>query len=347
MERISTLVRRAALLIVVPTALAAQTDRRVQLRLDTAEAVAVLELLRDPASADAWTRLFASEGYRRLVAREAAMRRAFTDSAFVDFVRSDTLRARAGALRATLSAWERADLLAAAARAMAYLPAQARIVATVYPVIKPRTNTFVWETRGPNPAIFLYLDPAVTPEEFVNTVAHELHHIGYASVRGPADSLAALLPDRVRPVATWIGALGEGFAMLAAAGGPDVHPHAASPVDVRARWDADVARFNGDLRILDRFLGDILAGRYPTADSIQAVAAGFFGEQGPWYTVGWRVAVAIERAFGRDELIRCMTDPHRLLSTYNRAAAQSSPGRADRLAQWSAEVVEALAPRGR
>ena len=32
-----------------------------------------------------------------------------------------------------------------------------------------------------DPAIFLYLDPTETKEEFENTLAHELHHIGYGS----------------------------------------------------------------------------------------------------------------------------------------------------------------------
>jgi hypothetical protein len=49
-------------------------------------------------------------------------------------------------------------------------------------------------------------------------------------------------------VLNWIGGFGEGFAMLAAAGGPDVHPHAVSASDERARWDKDVANFNDDLK---------------------------------------------------------------------------------------------------
>ena len=50
-----------------------------------------------------------------------------------------------------------------------------------------------------------------------------------------------------------IGAFGEGFAMLAAAGGPDVHPHAVSSPEERARWDKDMLNFNDDLKKVECF----------------------------------------------------------------------------------------------
>ncbi|HEX9164413.1 MAG TPA: DUF5700 domain-containing putative Zn-dependent protease [Gemmatimonadales bacterium] len=327
---------------VVPGAAQSPADR-VQLRLDTVQAAAVLALVegRPAAAPGAWQALFTSEGYRRLQTREAAMRRAFTDSSFAAFVRSDGLASRAPALRAALRAWAGADLQRAAARALAYLPADARIRATVYLVIKPQTNSFVWEVQT-DPAIFLYLDPAVSPAQFENTVAHELHHIGFASVRARRDAALAALAPAARAAAGWMGAFGEGFAMLAAAGGPGVHPHADSPAEDRARWDRDVARFNQDLGTLEAFFGDILAGRLATPDTIQAVAANFYGIQGPWYTVGWKMAAVIEERFGRDELIRCMTDPRRLLRRYNDAAAPYDRAGRDSLALWSPGLLDAL-----
>jgi hypothetical protein len=48
--------------------------------------------------------------------------------------------------------------------------------------------------------------------------------------------------------------------------------------------------------------------------------ASFFGTQGPWHTVGWKMAVTIEVVYGRTRLIDCMCDQRRLLSTYNEAA---------------------------
>jgi hypothetical protein len=324
----------------------AHPSDRVRLRLDTTEAVAALAILEArraggaPAEADR-QRLLSSQGYQRLKTREAAMRRAFTDSSFSAFLHSDSLGRRSGELRHALTAWEAADLRAAAARALAYLPDDARIAATVYVMIKPRTNSFVWDVET-NPAIFLYLDPSRTQSQFANTVAHELHHIGFASVRARTDSLLAGLPDSVKTAAEWIGAFGEGFAMLAAAGGPDVHPHAESPAADRARWDNDMARFNQDLRTLEEFFRDVISRRLATPDTVRAVAASFYGIQGPWYTVGWRMAVLIEKAFGRDELIRCMTDPRRLLERYNEAAAAQNRAQRDSLAQWSPELIAAL-----
>jgi hypothetical protein len=58
---------------------------RVALRLDTAEAVAVLGILQHQASAravsdSAWRALFATEGYMRLEAREASVHRDFSEA---------------------------------------------------------------------------------------------------------------------------------------------------------------------------------------------------------------------------------------------------------------------------
>jgi hypothetical protein len=317
-------------------------QERIALTLDTAQAAAVLALLEHggtgvAASDPRWQRLFASEGHGRLKDREAGMGRPFADSTFVAFVRSDTLRARRAALRRTLDAWSRASVVGAANRALAYLPDEARIRATIYLVIKPRTNSFVWDVDR-NPAIFLYVDPTVTTSQFENTVAHELHHIGFASVQAATDSLRASIPDSARHVAIRLGAFAEGFAMLAAAGGPQVHPHAASAAADRARWDRDVARFDDDLRALERFFLDALAGRI-AKDSVGTVAATFYGVQGPWYTVGWTMGVTIERAFGRAELIRCMRDPRRALGRYNDAVRLGPVGAG---ATWSPSLIAAF-----
>jgi hypothetical protein len=337
-----------SLFMAVPSVAQTGAGDRTRLRLDTTEAVTVLEIMAAHSSGRAlskedWNRLYSSAGYRRLKAREAAMHRDFTDSTFATFVLSDTLGRRAAALRRSLRAWEQADLATAADRALRYLPPDARITATVYIVIKPRTNSFVWDLET-DPAIFLYLDPAVSRPKFENTVAHELHHIGFASVGGRTDSILSALPDSVRAAAEWIGAFGEGFAMLAAAGGPHVHPHAVSPAADRRRWDRDVAHFNRDLRTLEKFFQDVISRRLATPDTVSAAASAFYGEQGPWYTVGWKMAVMIEKRFGRAELIRCMTDPARLIQRYNAAAAEYNQSHRDRLARWSPDLVANLVP---
>ena len=331
---------------------AQQSSDRLQLRFDPSEAEAVLAIVAKhqagrPVADDDWQQLFATEPYQRLKRRETALHTpyALSDSEFKLFVLSDSVVAAAPALRQTLDAWKRADLRASAARAFAYLPADARIRAKVYPVIKPGINSFVYETST-DPAIFLYLDPDVPGPGFENTVAHELHHIGYATVSARGDSaIAALAPD-AHAAAEWVAAFGEGFAMLAAAGGPDVHPHAVSAAAERARWDRDMANFGPDLLKVQQFLLDIIAGKLKTEADRARVGYSFFGVQGPWYTVGWKIAVTIEHRFGRARLIDCMLDPRRVLAVYNQAAAEQNAAGGERLPLWSPDLLQALGIAG-
>ena len=273
------------------------------------------------------------------------MRRAFEDTDFKAFVLSDALAERAQALEETLERWKRADIGASARLALAYLPRGATIRAKIYPVIKPRENSFVFEVKD-NPAIFLYLDPQVSRAKFENTLAHELHHIGYGSgcpAQRTAEAIARL-PASTQTVIRLIGAFGEGFAMLAAAGGPDIHPHAVSSAEERARWDHDVANFNIDLKKVDAFFLDIMNSRL-TNEQVQETTSSFFGVQGPWYTVGWKMSVLIEKTYGRARLIQCICDQRRLLTTYNRAARKHNRRSAGQLALWSGDLLKNISPR--
>ena len=320
---------------------------QVNVRLVTDEAEAVLNVLakrkanHDIAEAD-WQRIFQSEGYVRLKKRETSMQRSFEDPDFKTFVLSDELARRAPALEETLARWKTADITGAARLALAYLPKDAQIRAKIYPVIKPRENSFVFDVSN-DPAIFLYLDPAKSREQFENTLAHELHHIGYGStcpLKSASDEIKKL-PMNSQIALKLVGAFGEGFAMLAAAGGPAVHPHAVSPADDRVRWDKDVANFDADLKKVEAFFLDII-GEKLTEDQIQKTAFSFFGIQGPWYTVGWKMSVVIEKTFGRAKLIECFCDQRKLLATYNEAAAQHNRTSTKPIALWSKSIVDAL-----
>jgi hypothetical protein len=320
-------------------------DRAVDVAVVCDEAEAVLAVLakrksgREVVEGD-WRRLFSSEGYVRLKRRETGMGRAFEDAEFKAFVLSDELASRAAALEETLARWRRADVTGAARRALEYLPEGARIRAKIYPSIKPRDNSFVFEVKT-DPAIFLYLDPAVSAARLENTLAHEFHHIGFGTCCPTREAASEIerLPEGAREALGWTSAFGEGMAMLAAAGGPDVHPHAASPVEDRERWDRDVARFDEDLRKVERFLLDVATGKLDEK-AARETGFSFFGVQGPWYTVGWRMAATIEKTFGRERLIECMRDGRKLLPTYNEAAA-----RHDRMAVWSRELLSAIGSR--
>jgi hypothetical protein len=321
----------------------------IQLKLNPDEAEAVLAILDKQAARNAltdsdWQHLFLTEPYIRLKKREAAMHRDFTDDDFKKFVLSPELAAKATVLRHTLDAWRRADLIASARRVLAYLPDQAHISAKVFPVIKPVTNSFVFETDT-DPTIFLYLDPEESAAKFENTVAHELHHIRYASIKSLAEEKQKDLPPNVKPAVDWMGAFGEGFAMLAAAGDPDADPHAASSPEEHARWEHDMANFNQDVGSLQDFFLDVMNQRLVGKDKINEKAYTFFGVQGPWYTVGYKMAVIVEKRYGRKRLIECMLDPRELLATYNRAAAALNTGAQEKLALWSPELMQKIGLR--
>lgn len=302
---------------------------RVDLTFDDAEARAALGILDLHAAKRAvpearYRALFATRGYRRLVAREEGMGRALTEADMRAHLADAAVVARARLLRETLTRWSRADLDRAARRALAYLPAQTPIRATVYPAIKPRQNSFVFELDT-DPAIFLALDPEVTAAKLENTVGHELHHVGFAGAcpEVPADTPAGA-------ARRWIGAFGEGIAMLAAAGGPDVHPHAVSAAADRERWDRDMQKVPADLAAVDAFLRSVAAGSL-AGDAATEQARAFYGEQGPWYTVGYHLAVTIERAAGRQALVAALCDGPALLAAYNRAAPAGGPRFSDEL----------------
>ena len=312
----------------------------VQVVMVSDEADAVLSVLAKRAEGrpleDAdWSRIFHSEGYQRLVKREQSMQRPLDEAKFKAFVLSEELLARSAALRRTLAQWQGLDAGSAGQKALVYLPDGAKIQARIYPVIKPASNSFVFEGN----AIFLSLDPLKTPEVVENILVHELHHIGYGSAFPAAPAKAALeaLPEGTRQAYNWISAFGEGMAMLAAAGGPDVHPHVVSPAEDRARWDRDMAQFDPDLRKVELFLLAVAQGRL-RGEAAQTQGMAFFGTQGPWYTVGWRMAVTIEQAFGRPVLLYCMKDPRLLLPTFNRAVL----ARKETCAVWSPELLRVL-----
>lgn len=326
-----------AVSVLVTLALATSGSGAAEVRIDARQPAAVLAIAEAAAAGrevteEAWDRLFQSEGYVRIKEREAGMGRPFTDDDFRAFILHPELARRAPELRRALATWDAVDVAPAAAMALAYLPPGTPLRATIYPSIHPRRNSFVHDLAT-DPAIFMALNPDDTREKLLNTLAHELHHVGFE----------AACPDRPRsPEAVrWLGAFGEGWAMLAAAGGPDIHPHAVSTPAERERWDRDMARVDEDLWRLEAFFLDVLDGRIAGPD-IQATAMSFFGVQGPWYTVGWMMAATVERAFGRHALVAGICDPVRLLTQYQEAArAEATAGGAD-AALWSDELLRRL-----
>lgn len=323
----------------------------VSIKVITDQAEAVLSILKKKKANKTitdrdWQKLFSSEGYVRLKKRQESFNRPFEEADFKTFVLSDELVARTELLEKTLMNWKKADTLKAAERALKYLPEGSQIKAKIYPVIKPTDNSFVFEVKT-DPAIFLYLDPAVSKEKFENTLAHELHHIGYGGSCPSAQTKEEIskLPENTQNAIGWSGAFGEGLAMLAAAGSPDIHPHAVSSAEERERWDRDLANFNEDLRKIEKFLLDVANGKL-NEEEAGKVGFSFFGTQGPWYTVGWKMAVLIEKTYGRGRLIECICDQRKLLPTYNEAAAKHNKSAKEKLNLWSESLVEKIKTTG-
>jgi hypothetical protein len=312
----------------------------VDVRIISDEADAALGVLnarlqgRTPAPA-VWDRLFSSDGYQHLVEREGSMGRPLTDSGFRAFLMSDSALHLGPALAHVLPALEQVDVSGAAALALSYLPPGTPLRARLYLEIKHSTNSFVFTGRDSIRAIFLYVEPDQSPAQLKNTLAHELHHIGLNAAC--PDLPFAHVSAAQRMLLRYLGAFGEGQAMLAAAGSPSAHPHAADDDTVRARWDHDVANAALDVEELSRFFTSVLDGEVASADSVQSHASTYFGAQGPWYTVGWLMAATIERELGRDALIGSLCEPTRFIARYNDAVLKHACGAA--LPMWNAQLV--------
>lgn len=300
---ISTIVIGVTVAALFTSSAFAQPSSRVNLNLDSSEAEAVLAILDKRAlhehvtDAD-WQKLFSTTPYRRLRQGETSMGQPFTDEEFMKFV--TTLDARPEQLRQTLGEWQSVDARVVAQRPLTYLPPQATIHADVYPVIKAQSNSFVFEPYTA-PALSLYLDRKKTRAQLENTSAHEAHHVGLASVDAAYEERIKSIPENTRQAAHWMGAFREGMAVLAAAGSPDVHPLADFSESYRSVWDLETKRFPANLDELNQFFLETVRGDLLN-DAVQHQGRIFFGNGGgPWYTVGYRVAVTIEREFGRTD----------------------------------------------
>ncbi|MBA4318626.1 MAG: hypothetical protein C0412_09510, partial [Flavobacterium sp.] len=288
-----------------------------------------------------WQKLFLSEGYLRLKKREEAMKSAFTDSDFKSFVLSDTLRRKMKKMEKTLEEWKKVNIAEPVKMTLAYLPQGSTIKAKIFIEIKPRSNSFVFDLAT-DPAIFLYLDTEVSKENFINILAHELHHVGYNQNCGKEFEKSIMsLPENQIKVINWIGAFGEGFAMVAAAGGADVDPHLHSPEEDRKRWNKDVMNFNDDLKKVETFFLDVLNGKL-TGAAVSNKAMEFFGIQGPWYTVGWKMSMVIEKIYGHNKLLECIVDQRKLLPTFNKAVIEYNKKYNEKLCTWSDSLIKSI-----
>ena len=139
----------------------------------------------------------------------------------------------------------------------------------------------------------------------------------------------------------WTGAFGEGLAVLAAPGSPEVAPNQYGPPETKLgpRYE----QFQPGSRSLERI--------FPRSDrrTLQGNAANqkaytFFGDiQGldTRLATRWRPCSS---SFGRASLMECMLDRRLLLQRYNHAAEELNASGKDRLALWSPQVLKAVLP---
>ncbi|WP_147452419.1 DUF5700 domain-containing putative Zn-dependent protease [Corallococcus praedator] len=328
--------------------LGATPAARLDIRWDTSEADAALAILEkgEAASPSDWKKLFRSKCFVRLEAREVALGKTLGTPRTVDLeafrrhLTNPEVRSQRATFLRSLQEWKKTDLESLSRKVQRFLPTGSPQSFTLCPMIKPQDNSFVFDLGGKEPSIFLYLDPNLTQPQFEVMVAHESHHVGLGGHKRP-DLLAKVetQSQQVQDACQWMGAFGEGFAMLAAAGGPDAHPHAVSKVEDRERWDRDIANFPQHFAELDAFFVSILEGRLK-GDALRQQAARFYGpEQGPWYTVGYQMAVLVERHLGHARLLQCMEDPRLLPGAYEEATAKAGGTRP----HWNAKLLERLA----
>ncbi len=343
-----------ALVAFSEASLAAQEDHAsaISLRIITDQPEAALDILdkraRGEAIAEAdWQRHRETEGYRRLKKRSESFGATEFHAKFESFLgEAPGVLASREALRGTVEDWSRLALDGVGRLALAYLPEGATLRGPIYPVIKKSTNSFVFELDT-DPAIFLYVDPEVGAAKFANTLTHELHHIGSNSACGELPGVEQLNPD-VRNAVDWLSGFGEGLAMLAAAGGPEVDPQAASDPEQKATWARNLARFDEDLVRLEAFFLDVAAGKLSDEERRQQ---GFTlintdeAPQGAFYTVGWQMAAMVEQSLGREIIVRSVCDPRELLVAYNQVASASAAETAPPPALWSEMLLAKL--RGR
>jgi hypothetical protein len=68
--------------------------------------------------------------------------------------------------------------------------------------------------------------------------------------------------------------------------------------------------------------------------------------QGPFYTVGWKMAAIMERAHGRGEVVEAVCDPRRLLVRYDESARAYPRPDAEPLPLWSETFLRRIGAGG-
>jgi hypothetical protein len=168
-------------LMIIAWGLAAAEETHIRAVFDEADAaLAIMDSLNagDSVTEAQWDALWQSEGYTRLLARQASMggEKGFGDKLSAWLQDPENYR-RVENIRFAVEGYRSFEADTAGNRAAAYLPEGVVLEASFYPVIKHTTNTFVYDLQN-DPAIFMYVNPDNSPVFVESVLTHELHHVG-------------------------------------------------------------------------------------------------------------------------------------------------------------------------
>lgn len=292
-------------------------------------------------SKEHWNKLFHTQGFQLLEKRESEMNEGIKKSEFKGYIIDKIASDGYLPYEKSLDKLNKLDLDEIIESTKDYLPDNTNLDTDIIPVIKPQKNSFIHKIND-KLVLFLYLEPDIIKEKMENKLIHELHHIGFDYVYQNSDYSYLLKP--AQKVIEWTNAFGEGFAMLAAAQGLENHPNKFDE-DLKSKWDKNMENYNKDFHKIQNFLLTILEGHF--ADERKLYNRGFQlmtnnGGQGSWYTVGYKIAVVIEKTASRDLLIKCMQDLTQLYCHYNRLVKQYNKKQNKNLHKWDQKIINVL-----
>ncbi len=318
----------------------------MSLNLITDEVEILIEILKrkvnnKPINKEQWDELFNSIGFKMLARRETEMNEGIDKSEFKDFVMNKIASYRYISYKKSLEKLKSMNSGEIIKSTKNYLPDNTKLDTDIIPVIKPQKNSFIHKIND-ELVLFLYLEPDILKEKMENKLIHELHHIGFDYVYQNSDY--SYLSKQAQKVIEWTNAFGEGFAMLAAAKGLENHPNKFDE-DLKSKWDKNMENYNKDFHKIQNFLLNILEGHF--ADDQKLYNRGFQlmtnnGGQGSWYTVGYQIAIIIEREAGHDVLIDCMKDLTKIYFQYNNLVEIYNKKRNEDLPKWNDKILTSL-----
>lgn len=229
------------------------------------------------------------------------------ESIFKDFLSDDHQIANYPGYKKSFKILKSINLSKVINQTRIYLPDKADINTEVIPLIKNKNNSFVHKFND-NMYLFLNLEPNILKERLINKLVHEFHHIGFDDIYNPKEY--KYLSRGAQQIIKWSNAFGEGLATLAAAGGPDFHPNKYNK-ELKTKWNKNIKKFNKDFRKIQKFFMDILNKKIKSNKEIYDRGFELMvnnGGQGSWYTVGWQIAVVIEKISSKWNLLNCMED---------------------------------------